>query len=77
MLYKYNILFAYFECSGQIHWHHMNQIPAGEESIKGLAAAVRLLHENAKEWTADDIFTLLEELAGNNCLNILKDHERL
>ncbi|XP_051899196.1 F-box only protein 47-like [Pristis pectinata] len=49
---------------GQIHWHHMTQIPAGEESIKGLAVAVRLLHENAKEWTADDIFTLLEELAG-------------
>ncbi|XP_059809259.1 F-box only protein 47-like [Hypanus sabinus] len=49
---------------GQIYWHHMTQIPACDENMEGLAAAVRLLHENAKEWTADDIFTLLEELSG-------------
>ncbi|XP_042201072.1 F-box only protein 47 [Callorhinchus milii] len=63
---------------GQIQWHQMTQIPANEESVKDLAVAVRLLHEHKKEWTADDIFTLLEELAGfpqewllENCARLL------
>lgn len=41
--------------------------PTDESSLKGLADAIKLLYDTGtKEWTADDIISLVEELSGKN-----------
>ena len=39
--------------------------PTDEPSLKGLADAIKLLYDTGtKEWTADDIISLVDELSG-------------
>lgn len=39
--------------------------PTDEASLKGLAEAIKLLYDTeAREWTADDVISLVDELSG-------------
>lgn len=39
--------------------------PTDETSLKGLADAIKLLYDTeAREWTADDVISLVDELSG-------------
>lgn len=39
--------------------------PTDETSLKGLADAIKLLYgTEAREWTADDVISLVDELSG-------------
>lgn len=39
--------------------------PTDETSLKGLADAIKLLYDpEAREWTADDVISLVDELSG-------------
>lgn len=45
----------------------MIEEPTDESSLKGLADAIKLLYDTGtKEWTADDIISLVDELSGKN-----------
>ncbi|XP_028930858.1 F-box only protein 47 isoform X2 [Ornithorhynchus anatinus] len=49
---------------GQLIWQKMTDGPADENNLKSLANAIKLLYDaNTKEWTADDIVTLIDELS--------------
>ncbi|XP_033026571.1 F-box only protein 47 isoform X2 [Lacerta agilis] len=49
---------------GHVVWQKTTDGPADETSLKGLADAIKLLYDTeAKEWTADDVISLLDELA--------------
>ncbi|XP_053513059.1 F-box only protein 47 isoform X3 [Artibeus jamaicensis] len=49
---------------GQVVWQKMTEEPADESSLKGLADAINLLHDTGiKEWTADDVISLIDELS--------------
>nr|XP_033774232.1 F-box only protein 47 isoform X4 [Geotrypetes seraphini] len=49
---------------GQVVWPKMTEGTADETSLKGLADAIKLLYDiEAKEWTADDVISLLDELS--------------
>uniref|UniRef100_H0VNX4 F-box protein 47 n=1 Tax=Cavia porcellus TaxID=10141 RepID=H0VNX4_CAVPO len=49
---------------GLVAWQKMTESPADELSLKGLADAIKLLYDTcAKEWTADDIISLIDELS--------------
>ncbi|RLV82857.1 hypothetical protein DV515_00016572 [Chloebia gouldiae] len=44
----------------------MTEGPTDESSLKGLADAIKLLYgTEAREWTADDVISLVDELSGN------------
>ncbi|KAJ1135361.1 hypothetical protein NDU88_001801 [Pleurodeles waltl] len=46
----------------------MTEGPADEVCLKGLADAIKLLYDiDAREWTADDVISLLDELS--ECYN--------
>lgn len=43
----------------------MIEEPTDESSLKGLADAIKLLYDTGvKEWTADDVISLIDELSG-------------
>ena len=43
----------------------MVEEPADESSLKGLSDAINLLYDtDIKEWTADDVISLIDELSG-------------
>ncbi|XP_062994768.1 F-box only protein 47 [Elgaria multicarinata webbii] len=49
---------------GRVVWQKMIEGPTDETSLKGLADAIKLLYgTEAKEWTADDVISLVDELA--------------
>ncbi|XP_028559338.1 F-box only protein 47 isoform X1 [Podarcis muralis] len=49
---------------GHVVWQKTTDGPADEISLKGLADAIKLLYDTeAKEWTADDVISLLDELS--------------
>ncbi|KAJ6654841.1 hypothetical protein lerEdw1_006530 [Lerista edwardsae] len=49
---------------GHVVWQKMTEGPTDETSLKGLAEAIKLLYDpEAKEWTADDVISLVDELA--------------
>ncbi|TKC49428.1 hypothetical protein EI555_016970, partial [Monodon monoceros] len=49
---------------GQVVWQKMIEGPADEPSLKGLADAIKLLYDTGtKEWTADDVISLVDELS--------------
>uniref|UniRef100_A0A8D0HSY7 F-box protein 47 n=1 Tax=Sphenodon punctatus TaxID=8508 RepID=A0A8D0HSY7_SPHPU len=49
---------------GHVVWHKMTEEPTDETCLKGLADAIKLLYDTeAKEWTADDVISLVDELA--------------
>ncbi|XP_053115215.1 F-box only protein 47 isoform X4 [Hemicordylus capensis] len=49
---------------GYVIWQKMTEGPTDETSLKGLADAIKLLYDTeAKEWTADDVISLVDELA--------------
>ncbi|XP_006832602.1 PREDICTED: F-box only protein 47 [Chrysochloris asiatica] len=49
---------------GQVVWQKMVEGPADESSLKGLADAIKLLYDtDTKEWTADDVISLVDELS--------------
>ncbi|XP_078012143.1 F-box only protein 47 isoform X2 [Phascolarctos cinereus] len=49
---------------GQVVWQKMTEGPTDETSLKGLADAIKLLYDNdTKEWTADDVISLVDELS--------------
>ncbi|XP_005368364.1 F-box only protein 47 [Microtus ochrogaster] len=49
---------------GQVIWQEMVEGPTDESSLKGLADAIKLLYETGtKEWTADDVISLVDELS--------------
>ncbi|XP_060111967.1 F-box only protein 47 [Heteronotia binoei] len=49
---------------GHVVWQKMTESSTGETSLKGLADAIKLLYNpEAKEWTADDVISLVDELA--------------
>ncbi|XP_054849684.1 F-box only protein 47 [Eublepharis macularius] len=49
---------------GHVVWQKMIEDPTDETSLKGLAGAIKLLYDpEAKEWTADDVISLVDELA--------------
>lgn len=46
-------------------WQKMIEGPTDETSLKGLADAIKLLYgTEAREWTADDVISLVDELSG-------------
>ncbi|CAM2108858.1 unnamed protein product [Caretta caretta] len=52
--------------NGHVVWQKMTEGPTDETSLKGLADAIKLLYDTeAKEWTADDVISLVDELSGN------------
>ncbi|KAM4033445.1 F-box only protein 47 isoform 2-T3 [Anomaloglossus baeobatrachus] len=49
---------------GYISWLKMTEGLADENSLKGLADAIKLLYDaESKEWTADDVISLVDELS--------------
>ncbi|XP_069490801.1 F-box only protein 47 [Ambystoma mexicanum] len=49
---------------GHVAWPKMTEGAADEACLKGLADAVKLLYDmDAKEWTADDVISLVDELS--------------
>uniref|UniRef100_A0A673VLZ3 F-box protein 47 n=1 Tax=Suricata suricatta TaxID=37032 RepID=A0A673VLZ3_SURSU len=49
---------------GQVVWQKMIEESTDESSLKGLAGAIRLLYDTGtKEWTADDVISLVDELS--------------
>ncbi|XP_038184166.1 F-box only protein 47 isoform X2 [Arvicola amphibius] len=49
---------------GQVIWQEMVEGPTDESSLKGLANAIKLLYDTStKEWTADDVISLVDELS--------------
>uniref|UniRef100_A0A2K5MNS4 F-box protein 47 n=1 Tax=Cercocebus atys TaxID=9531 RepID=A0A2K5MNS4_CERAT len=49
---------------GQVVWQKMIEEPTDEFSLKGLADAIKLLYDaSTKEWTADDVISLVDELS--------------
>lgn len=43
----------------------MIEEPTDESSLRGLADAINLLYDTGiKEWTADDVISLIDELSG-------------
>ncbi|NXY84279.1 FBX47 protein, partial [Alcedo cyanopectus] len=49
---------------GQVVWQKMIEGPTDEASLKGLAEAIKLLYDpEAREWTADDVISLVDELS--------------
>lgn len=51
--------------SGHVVWQKMIEGPTDETSLKGLAEAIKLLYgTEAREWTADDVISLVDELSG-------------
>ncbi|NWH58279.1 FBX47 protein, partial [Geococcyx californianus] len=49
---------------GHVVWQKMIEGPTDETSLKGLADAIKLLYDTeAKEWTADDVIGLVDELS--------------
>nr|XP_019596132.1 PREDICTED: F-box only protein 47 [Rhinolophus sinicus] len=49
---------------GQVIWQKMIEEPTDESSLRGLADAIRLLYDTGtKEWTADDVISLVDELS--------------
>ncbi|XP_039372773.1 F-box only protein 47 isoform X2 [Mauremys reevesii] len=50
--------------NGHVVWQKMIEGPTDETSLKGLADAIKLLYDTeAKEWTADDVISLVDELS--------------
>lgn len=46
----------------------MTDSSTDETSLKALAEAIKLLYDpEAKEWTADDVISLVDELVGKHC----------
>ncbi|NWT05608.1 FBX47 protein, partial [Mionectes macconnelli] len=49
---------------GHVVWQKMTEGPTDETSLKGLAEAIKLLYgTEAREWTADDVISLVDELS--------------
>ncbi|XP_039553267.1 F-box only protein 47 [Passer montanus] len=49
---------------GHVVWQKMIEGPTDESSLKGLADAIKLLYgTEAREWTADDVISLVDELS--------------
>ncbi|CAK7290765.1 F-box only protein 47 [Vulpes lagopus] len=49
---------------GQVVWQKMIEGPTDESSLKDLADAIKLLYDTGtKEWTADDVISLVDELS--------------
>uniref|UniRef100_A0A8C8AYK8 F-box protein 47 n=1 Tax=Otus sunia TaxID=257818 RepID=A0A8C8AYK8_9STRI len=49
---------------GHVIWQKMTEGPTDETSLKGLADAIKLLYDtDAREWTADDVISLVDELS--------------
>ncbi|XP_010840988.1 PREDICTED: F-box only protein 47 isoform X5 [Bison bison bison] len=49
---------------GQVVWQKMIEGPTDESCLKGLAEAIKLLYDTGtKEWTADDVISLVDELS--------------
>uniref|UniRef100_A0A8D0EWU0 F-box protein 47 n=1 Tax=Strix occidentalis caurina TaxID=311401 RepID=A0A8D0EWU0_STROC len=49
---------------GHVIWQKMIEGPTDETSLKGLADAIKLLYDTeAREWTADDVISLVDELS--------------
>ncbi|XP_008843503.1 F-box only protein 47 [Nannospalax galili] len=49
---------------GQVIWQEMVEEPTEESNLKGLADAIKLLYDtSSKEWTADDVISLVDELS--------------
>ncbi|XP_050186745.1 F-box only protein 47 [Myiozetetes cayanensis] len=49
---------------GHVVWQKMIEGPTDETSLKGLAEAIKLLYgTEAREWTADDVISLVDELS--------------
>ncbi|NXH21439.1 FBX47 protein, partial [Bucco capensis] len=49
---------------GHVVWQKMIEGPTDENSLKGLAEAIKLLYDTeAREWTADDVISLVDELS--------------
>ncbi|KFO34904.1 F-box only protein 47 [Fukomys damarensis] len=49
---------------GLVVWQKMTEGPTDEHSLKGLADAIKLLYDTGtREWTADDIISLIDELS--------------
>ncbi|NXP19976.1 FBX47 protein, partial [Scytalopus superciliaris] len=49
---------------GHVVWQKMIERPTDETSLKGLAEAIKLLYgTEAREWTADDVISLVDELS--------------
>ena len=45
--------------------------PTDESCLKSLADAIKLLYDTStKEWTADDVISLVDELSGKNKKNL-------
>ncbi|ELW54873.1 F-box only protein 47 [Tupaia chinensis] len=52
------------DIDGQVIWQKMTEGPTDEYSLKGLAEAIKLLYDTGtKEWTADDVISLVDELS--------------
>ncbi|XP_048222550.1 F-box only protein 47 [Perognathus longimembris pacificus] len=50
--------------NGKVIWKKMIEGPTDESSLKSLADAIKLLYDiNSKEWSTDDIISLLDELS--------------
>ncbi|XP_078501757.1 F-box only protein 47 isoform X3 [Lissotriton helveticus] len=49
---------------GHVAWQKMTEGPADEACLKGLADAIKLLYDmDAREWTPDDVISLVDELS--------------
>ncbi|KAM8946578.1 F-box only protein 47 [Pelodytes ibericus] len=68
MVHQARLLYIIFgpvsPTDGHVSWPNMTEGMADETSLKGLADALKLLYDTeAKEWTADDVISLVDELS--------------
>ncbi|KAM9296753.1 F-box only protein 47 [Gastrophryne carolinensis] len=63
---------------GHVAWLKMSEGAADEKSLKGIADAIKLLFDpEAKEWSVDDVISLLDELTVVPQLWLLENSARL
>ncbi|RXM91947.1 F-box only protein 47 [Acipenser ruthenus] len=60
------IIYGPLILDGRIGWQKLTEGAAEESNVKDMADAIRLLHgdQETKEWTADSVISLIDELSG-------------
>ncbi|MGH0143634.1 UNVERIFIED_CONTAM: hypothetical protein FKN15_038416 [Acipenser sinensis] len=61
------IIYGPLTLDGRIGWQKLTERAAEESNVKDMADAIRLLHgdQETKEWTADSVISLIDELSGD------------
>ncbi|KAK6485330.1 F-box only protein 47-like isoform X2 [Huso huso] len=73
------IIYGPLTLDGRIGWQKLTEGAAEESNVKDMADAIRLLHgdQETKEWTADSVISLIDELSAVPSEWLLENSARL